>query len=176
LGARYDECVVAGEKTMKALSRAAILCLCLMLLTACAYTKRFQPTTVDERAIASTLESFLTAFRTRDFATIDTLITPEATLTMDETVSRELRTDIVALRAEGTDSALLQVTPKTLVNFQRPSPDTASVQSYVHTVVDGNIENSQLTWELTRRGDEWLILALAERSWRVILHTPGGGP
>jgi hypothetical protein len=50
------------------------------------------------------------------------------------------------------------------------------VQSYVHTVVDGNIENSQLTWELTRRGDEWLILALAERSWRVILHTPGGGP
>lgn len=161
---------------MNVLSRAATLCLCAILLTACAYTKRFEPTTVDERAIASTLASFLTAFRTRDFATMHALTSPDATLTVDDTVRRELRTDIVALRSEETDSALLQVTPKTQVNFQHPSPDTASVQSYVHTVVDGNIEHSQITWELAKRGEQWLILALAERSWRVILHTPGGGP
>jgi ketosteroid isomerase-like protein len=112
---------------------AVSMCLCLTLLTACAFTNRFEPTTADERAIASTIESFLAAYRARDYATIATLTTPEATMMVDSAPPQSLREGIAALRANETPPGLLQVTPASLVNFQHSSPDVASVVSYVHT-------------------------------------------
>ena len=164
------------KETMQAGSIAASMCLCLTLLTACAFTKRFEPTTPDERAIADTIASFLVAYRAQDYATISTLTTPEATLRTDYANSQNLREGIVALRSDEAASALLQVTPKTLVNFQHPSADSASVESYAHVSTDRGFDNTQIKWELVRREHQWLILAMTTDSWAVNLHSQGGGP
>ena len=164
------------KETMQAGSIAASMCLCLTLLTACAFTKRFEPSTADEHAIADTIGSFLAAYRARDYATINTLATPEATLRTDNANPQNLRAGIVALHTDEAASALLQVTPKTLVNFQHPSSDSASVGSYVHASTDRGISNAQIKWELVRREHQWLILAMTTDSWTVNLHSQGGGP
>jgi ketosteroid isomerase-like protein len=164
------------KETMRAGSIAASMCLCLTLLTACAFTKRFEPTTTDERAIVDTIASFLAAYRAQDYATIGALTTPEATLRADNGNPQNLREGIVALRTDETASALLQVTPKTLVNFQHPSSDSASVESYVHVAQDRGFDNAQIKWELARREQQWLILAMTTDSWTVNLHSQGGGP
>jgi hypothetical protein len=164
------------KETMQAGSIAASMCLCLTLLTACAFTKRFEPTTTDEHAIVDTIASFLAAYRAEDYATISDLTTPEATLRADHASPQNLREGIVTLRSDEAASALLQVTPKTLVNFQHPSSDSASVESYVHASTDRGFDNTQIKWELVRREHQWLILAMTTDAWTVSLHSQGGGP
>lgn len=161
---------------MQAGSIAASMCLCLTLLTACAFTKRFAPTTADEHAIANTIASFLAAYRARDEATMSALTTPEATLRTDHGNPQNLRAGIASLHTNEAASALLQVTPKTLVNFQHRSSDSASVESYVHTATDRGFDNAQIKWELVRHEQQWLILAMTTESWTVNLHSQGGGP
>jgi hypothetical protein len=164
------------KETMQAGSLAASMCLCLTLLTACAFTKRFEPTTTDERAIADTIASFLAAYRAQDYAMISTLTTSEATLRADNATPQNLREGLAALRTNEAAAALLQVTPKTLVNFQHPNSDRASVESYVHASTDRGFDNAQIKWELIRREHQWLILAMTTDSWTVNLHSQGGGP
>jgi uncharacterized protein (TIGR02246 family) len=161
---------------MQAGAIAVSMCLCLTLLTACAFTKRFEPTTADERAIASTIESFLAAYRAQDYAAVASLTTPDATLTVDRANPQSLREGIAALRADETSPGLLQVTPATLVNFQHTSPDVASVESYVHTSTDRGLDNAQIKLELAQRDRQWLIQAVAEETWTTDLHSRGGGP
>lgn len=161
---------------MQAGSIAASMCLCLTLLTACAFTKRFEPTTADEHAIAHTIASFLAAYRARDEATMSALTTPEAMLRTDRGNPQNLRAGIASLHTNEAASALLQVTPKTLVNFQHRNADRASVESYVHTATDRGFDNAQVKWELVRHEQQWLILAMTTESWTVNLHSQGGGP
>jgi hypothetical protein len=156
---------------------AVSMCLCVLCLTACAIVpQRFEPRTAEEQAIARTLEAFLAAYRAQDFATIQRLTAPDATIKVGDAANQQFQEGIVALRQDGITSDLLQVTPDRLVNFQRHGADSASVESYIHTYTDQGVENSQIRWELVQRGSQWLIAALTESTWEVSLHSRGGGP
>ena len=162
---------------MRSVVIAALMYLCVLSLAACAIVpQRFEPRTAEEQAIARTLGAFLVAYRAQDFATINTLTAPEATIRVGDTANQRFQEGIVALRQGGIASDLLQVTPEKLVNFQRPRTDSASVESYIHTYTDRGVENSQFRWELVQRDNQWLIAAFTESAWEVRLHSWGSGP
>lgn len=161
---------------MIAMVRAASVCVLVLMVTACTAFKRFEPRTAEEKAIAKTLDAFLAAYRAQDFAAMNTLTAPEATITAGTTKSQPFQEGIVALRQGKIDSGLSKATLATLVNFQQPRPDSASVESFIHTFTDRGVENSQIRWDLVRRGNQWLIVTLVESTWDVQLHSRGGGP
>jgi hypothetical protein len=163
---------------MKAIVVTAATCLCVLLLTACAtlQSKRFEPATADERAIASTIETFLSAYRVGDYATLQSLSAPDASIAVEGAGPKPLREGIVALQPESGAGILSKATPRTLVNFRQPDADSASVKNYMNEFRGEGVETAEIQWQLARQGNRWFITALSVDSSRINLHSRGGGP
>jgi hypothetical protein len=147
-----------------------------MFVAACAtFPHSFTPQTPDQQAVARTLETFLTALRAHDFATVRTVIVPEATITADIQGSQVSQERILALQQSASNTPLLNVTPNRLVDYRQLSADQASLGAYLHDFLGPEIQTIHFTWTLRRQDGQWRIHHITQTTWSTPqLYRAGG--
>jgi hypothetical protein len=123
------------------------------------------------------MNAFLSAFHARDVEALDTLMAPDAIVERfveGHPVSRQPARRGIP-RQLGA-SYLLRGVPIELVNFRQPSPEKASIETYIITSPDSGTRTTHLRWYLIHREGRWLIAKIEEMTWTLSLNIKGNGP
>jgi hypothetical protein len=122
------------------------------------------------------METFLAAFRARDYDTVRTVVEADATVATVSSTDRTAPERLLALRQRAERSPLLQVAPDKLINFWQTSPDHAALGTYIHNYLESDVETTHITWELHRREGQWRIQSITQTIWLTPYYTRGSGP
>lgn len=162
---------------------AAVLMVIVWWLYVAACTplpKSFTPHTAEEQAVVHTIRTFLTAWHARDVATLSRLVTWEATMDAFVDGSPIPPKRILAVQQDADNAPLLGATADRLVDFRQPSPESATVETYVYDYVRDDLGTDQKTtrirWELVQRQGQWQIGHMAQTTWLHPFYLRGFGP
>lgn len=144
----------------------ALLWSCLVAACSTLGAPPFVPQTPDQQAIAQTLDTFLTALRQQNAATLRTTFTAEATVTtILEGTQLSTRPYHDIEQQYLRDSLLVGEPTAPLVNFQQAAPDRVTVEtSLVGSPTIDVTQKKEIVWHLQRQQDGWRISAITEKS------------
>ena len=167
---------------MRAYAAACVAIVWAMSVAACAaFPKSFTPQTPDEQAVAHTVVTFLSASKAGDLQTLNTLVTPEATVAAFVDGSAEPPQPILESVQHPDDAPWLHAAANKLVDFRRASPTQASVGTYTTDFVTRQDRSTdevttRIRWDLVQRDGQWRIQHIAQTTWITPYHTRGAGP
>jgi SnoaL-like domain len=167
---------------MRAYAAACVAIVWAMSVAACAaFPKSFTPQTPDEQAIARTMVTFLSASKAGDLQTLNTLVTPEATVAAFVDGSPEPPQPLLESVQHPDDSPWRYAAADKLVDFRQTSPTQASVGTYMTDFVTRQDRSTdevttRIRWDLVQRDGQWHIQHIAQTTWITPYHTRGAGP
>jgi SnoaL-like domain len=168
---------------MRAYAAACVAMVWTISVVSCtSFPKPFTPHTPDEQAVARTVVTFLTAVKTQDLETLNTLVLPDATMAAFVDGSPEPPQPILASLQRADDSPLLHAAANKLVDFRQASPTQVSVGTYVNDIVNApsyrgtDQVTTRIRWDLVQHDGQWRIQHMAQTIWITPYNAAGAGP
>ena len=152
-----------------------IISLLGLLIAACVSPRRQQ--TPEAMGVEQTLETFWTALRSGNQAILDRQLTADATFTRVEGRQQGSVSPLSAVLEKAADRTLLiNAERERLINFQQPTPQHASAETFFDITRPDGIQRGRIHWDLVRNDKQWLLHRVKTSVWTFPKPSHSTGP
>ncbi|PON10354.1 hypothetical protein C2W62_50515 [Candidatus Entotheonella serta] len=131
----------------------------------------------DAIAVEHTLETFWTVLRSGDRTSLERQLTTDATLIrMDGRSIGEERPLSMVLGRPEERTLLVLAERERLIKFQQPTPQRASVETFLDVTRQDGVHRGRIQWEFVRNDGKWLLQRVKTSIWIFPNPSRGGGP
>ncbi len=160
---------------MRVIGKVILVVLSGVLLSACAKLSYRQ--TPEGQAVGQTMAAFWSALRADNRGSLQNQLTDDATLV--SVVERGPEVDMPLLEAlnRQANRALLSAAEKApLTNFDQPTPQRASLDTYLEITRREDIQRVRIHWNLVQDATTWRLNRIKTTTWTFPKPPRGGGP
>lgn len=160
---------------MRSLEKIIIALMLGLFVSACA--KPSYRRTPEGQAVGQTMNAFWAALRADDQAALERQLTADATFTkiVERGSGAEVALSEVLQRQE--DRALLTAAEQEpLSHFEQPTPQSASLATYIEVIRRDDILRVRINWHLVEDGGAWRLSRVQSQLWTFPKPPRGGGP
>ncbi len=160
---------------MRPIAKILTVVLLGLIISACA--KPFYRQTPEGQAVKQTMDAFWLALRTGDQAALDNQLTSDAAFIRVEGRDPAVEVPLTIALKRPEDRVLLSAAERQpLVNFEQPTPQSASLNTHLEITGRDDIQRVRMRWHLERNGDAWRLRRVNTTIWIFPRPPRGSGP